>query len=238
MKLHTLLDLRCPIRSFVFVSDGKVHDVNILDQLVPELGAFYVMDRAYIDFERLARFHQAGSFFVTRAKSNFKAERRYSHPVDRTTGLVCDQTVVLAVFYSRKGFEAPLRRIRDRDPDSGKRLVFLTNNFALLALTITQLYRLRWRVELFFKWIKQHLRITAFYGTIENAVKSQIWIAISVYVLVAIVRKRLNLSASLYEILQILSLTMFERTPLHQLLTLSAPEPLAFTSVNQLNLFE
>ena len=222
VKLHTLLDLRGPIPSFIFISDGKIHDVNILDQLVPEPGAFYVMDRGYIDFERLARFHDAGSFFVTRAKSNLKAQRRYSHPVDRTTGLICDQTVVLTVFYSRKGFEAPLRRIRFRDPESGKRLVFLTNNFALPALTITKLYRLRWRVELFFKWIKQHLRIKAFFGTTENAVKSQIWIAISVYVLVAIVRKRLKLSASLYEILQILSLTMFERTPLDQLLTLSA----------------
>jgi hypothetical protein len=238
VKLHTLLDLRGPIPSFVFISDGKMHDVNILDQLVPEPGAFYVMDRAYIDFERLARFHKAGSFFVTRAKSNLKAQRRYSHPVDRTTGLICDQTVVLTVFYSRKGFEAPLRRIRFRDPESGKRLVFLTNNFTLPALTITQLYRLRWRVELFFKWIKQHLRIKAFYGTSENAVKSQLWIAISVYVLVAIVKKRLNLSATLYEILQILSLTMFERTPLDQLLTLSASEPIIIASANQLNLFE
>ena len=237
VKLHTLLDLRGPIPSFVFVSDGKLHDVNILDQLEPEPGAFYVVDRGYIDFERLARFHHAGSFFVTRAKSNFKAERRYSRPVDRTTGLICDQTVVLTVFYSRKGFEAPLRRIGYRDPDSGKRLVFLTNNFALPALTITKLYRLRWRVELFFKWIKQHLRIKAFYGTSENAVKSQIWIAISVYVLVAIVRKRLSLSASLYEILQILSLTMFERTTLDQLLTLPAPGPITTTSTNQLNLF-
>jgi hypothetical protein len=238
VKLHTLLDLRGPIPSFVFVSDGKLHDVNILDQLVPEPGAFYVMDRGYIDFERLARFQQAGSFFVTRAKSNFKAERRYSRPVDRSTGLVCDQAVVLTGYYSRKDFAAPLRRIRYRDPDSGKRLVFLTNNFALPALTIAQLYRLRWRVELFFRWIKQHLRIKTFYGTSENAVKSQIWIAISVYVLVAIVRKRLNLSASLYEILQILSLTMFERTPLDQLLTLSAPPSLAIASANQLNLFE
>ena len=238
VKLHTLLDLRGPIPSFVFISDGKLHDVNILDQLEPEPGAFYVMDRGYIDFERLARFHHAGSFFVTRAKSNFKAARRYSRPVDRTTGLICDQTVVLTVYYSRKGFEAPLRRIRYRDPDSGKRLVFLTNNFALPALTITKLYRLRWRVELFFKWIKQHLRIKSFYGTSENAAKSQLWIAISVYVLVAIVRKRLKLSASLYEILQILSLTMFERTPLDQLLTLSLPEPIILTSTNQLNLFE
>lgn len=238
IKLHTLLDLRGPIPSFVFISDGKLHDVNLLDQLVPEPGAFYVIDRGYIDFERLARFHEAGSFFVTRAKSNFKAERRYSRPVDRTTGLICDQTVVLTVFYSRKGYEAPLRRIRYRDPESGKPLVFLTNNFALPALTITRLYRLRWRVELFFKWIKQHLRIRAFYGTSENAVKSQVWIAISVYVLVAIVKKRLNLSASLYEILQILSLTMFERTSLNQLLTLSVTESNILASANQLNLFE
>jgi Domain of unknown function (DUF4372)/Transposase DDE domain len=238
VKLHTLLDLRGNIPSFIFISDGKLHDVNILDQLLPEAGAFYVMDRGYIDFERLARLHEAGSFFVTRAKSNLKAQRRYSHPVDRSSGLICDQTVALTVFYSRKGFEAPLRRIRFRDPESGKRLVFLTNNFALPALTITQLYRMRWQVELFFKWVKQHLRIKAFFGTSENAVKSQIWIAVSVYVLVAIVRKRLNLSASLYEILQILSLTMFERTPLDQLLSLPAPAQISVASFNQLNLFE
>ncbi|MGH8755859.1 MAG: IS4 family transposase, partial [Burkholderiales bacterium] len=174
VKLHTLLDLRGNIPSFIFISDGKLHDVNILDQLTPEAGAFYVMDRGYIDFERLARFSEAGSFFVTRAKSNFKAQRRYSHPVDRTTGLVCDQTVMLTGFYSRKGFVAPLRRIKFNDPETGKRLVFLTNNLALPALTITQLYRMRWRVELFFKWIKQHLRIKVFFGTSENAVKSQI----------------------------------------------------------------
>lgn len=237
VKLHTLLDLRGNIPSFIFISDGKLHDVNILDELLPEAGAFYVMDRGYIDFERLARLHQAGSFFVTRAKSNFQASRRYSATVDRTTGLVCDQTVVLTGFYSRKGFEEPLRRIKFNDPESGKRLVFLTNNFALPAFTITQLYRLRWQVELFFKWIKQHLRIKAFFGTSENAVKSQVWIAVSVYVLVAIVKKRLGISASLYEILQILSLTMFERTPLDQLLTLSAPEPDTLNSANQLSLF-
>jgi hypothetical protein len=237
VKLHTLLDLRGNIPSFIFISDGKLHDVNILDELLPEAGAFYVMDRGYIDFERLARLHQAGSFFVTRAKSNFQASRRYSATVDRTTGLVCDQTVVLTGFYSRKGFEEPLRRIKFNDPESGKRLVFLTNNFALPAFTITQLYRLRWQVELFFKWIKQHLRIKAFFGTSENAVKSQVWIAVSVYVLVAIVKKRLDISASLYEILQILSLTMFERTPLDQLLTLSPPEPETLNSANQLSLF-
>jgi hypothetical protein len=238
IKLHTLLDLRGNIPSFIFISDGKLHEVNILDQLVPEPGAFYVMDRGYIDFERLSRFDEAGSFFVTRAKSNLKVQRRYSHPVDRSTGLICDQTVVLTGFYSRKGFESPLRRIRFKDPESGKRLVFLTNNFALPALTITKLYRLRWQIELFFKWIKQHLRIKAFFGTSENAVKTQIWIAVSVYVLVAIVKKRLKLTASLYEILQILSLTMFERIPLHQLLTLSEPDPTMCAAVSQLNLFE
>jgi Domain of unknown function (DUF4372)/Transposase DDE domain len=238
VKLHTLLDLRGNIPSFIFISEGKLHDVNILDQLTPEPGAFYVMDRGYIDFERLARLHDAGSFFLTRAKSNLKFQRRYSHPVDRSTGLICDQTVALSVFYSRKGFAAPLRRIKFIDPESGKRLVFLTNNFALPALTITQLYRMRWQVELFFKWIKQHLRIKAFFGTSENAVKAQIWIAVSVYVLVAIIKKRLNLSASLYEILQILSLTMFERTPLDQLLNLTVPEQNTFAKLNQLSLFD
>lgn len=238
VKLHTLLDLRGNIPSFIFISEGKLHDVNILDQLTPEPGAFYVMDRGYIDFERLARLHDAGSFFVTRAKSNLKFQRRYSHPVDRSTGLICDQTVALTVFYSRKGFAAPLRRIKFIDPQSGKRLVFLTNNFVLPALTITQLYRMRWQVELFFKWIKQHLRIKAFFGTSENAVKAQIWIAVSVYVLVAIIKKRLNLSASLYEILQILSLTMFERTPLDQLLNLTVPEQNTFAKLNQLSLFD
>jgi hypothetical protein len=238
VKLHTLLDLRGNIPSFIHISDGKLHDVNILDQLLPEAGAFYIMDRGYLDFERLYRFHQAGSFFVTRGKSNLKAKRRYSHPVDRTTGLICDQTVMLTVFYSRKGFEAPLRRIRFKDPETGKTLVFLTNNFALPALTITELYRCRWQVELFFKWIKQHLRIKAFFGTSENAVKSQIWIAVSVYVLVAIVKKRLRITASLYEILQILSLTMFERIPLDQLLSRAVEDDIAVDSRNQLNLFE
>ena len=238
IKLHTLLDLRGNIPSFIFISDGKLHEVNILDQLVPEPGAFYVMDRGYIDFERLSRFDEAGSFFVTRAKSNLKVQRRYSHPVDRSTGLICDQTVVLTGFYSRKGFESPLRRIKFKDPESGKTLVFLTNNFALPALTITQLYRLRWQIELFFKWIKQHLRIKAFFGTSENAVKTQIWIAVSVYVLVAIVKKRLKLSASLYEILQILSLTMFERIPLDQLLSKIVTENINSASPNQLNLFD
>jgi hypothetical protein len=238
VKLHTLLDLRGPIPSFIFISDGKLHDVHILDQLAPEPGAFYVMDRGYIDFKRLARLNEAGSFFVTRAKSNFKAKRRYSHPVDRTTGIMCDQTVMLSGFYARKGFAAPLRRIKFNDPETGKQLVFLTNHLTLPALTITQLYRMRWRVELFFKWIKQHLRIKTFFGTSENAVKSQIWIAVSVYVLVAIVKKRLHVSASLYEMLQILSLTLFERTPLDQLLTSTVIQPVPTVLSNQLSLFD
>jgi hypothetical protein len=238
VKLHTLLDLRGNIPTFIHISDGKMHEVNVLDQLLPEPGAFYIIDRGFIDFERLYRFHEAGSFFVTRGKSNLKAKRRYSHPVDRSTGLICDQTVVLIGFQSHKDFEAPLRRIRFKDPETAKNLVFLTNNFTLPALTITELYRCRWQVELFFKWIKQHLRIKAFFGTSENAVKSQIWIAVSVYVLVAIVKKRLNLSASLYEMLQILSLTMFERIPLDQLLAQIVPDEIQHASDKQLFLFE
>jgi hypothetical protein len=237
VKLHTLLDLRGSIPSFIFISDGKMHDVNILDQLVPEAGAFYVMDRGYLDFERLARLDDAGSFFVTRAKSNLKARRRYSRPVDRSTGLICDQTVLLTGFYSRQGFDRPLRRIKFNDPQTGKRLVFLTNNFALDALTIAELYKYRWQVELFFKWIKQHLRIKAFFGTSENAVKSQIWIAVSVYVLVAIVKKRLALPATLYEILQILSLTLFEKTPVDSLFDDDASQKIPAADANQLNLF-
>jgi len=237
IKLHTLLDLRGNIPTFIHISDGKVHEVNILDQLLPEPGAFYIMDRGFLDFERLYRFHEAGSFFVTRGKLNLKVQRRYSHPVDRTTGLICDQSVVLTGFYSHQGFEAPLRRIRIKDPETAKTLIFLTNNFVLPALTITELYRCRWQVELFFKWIKQHLRIKAFFGTSENAVKSQIWIAVSAYVLVAIVKKRLQLSASLYEILQILSLTMFEKIPLDQLLAQTNSEQIQPVSDNQLILF-
>lgn len=237
IKLHTLLDLRGNIPTFIHISDGKVHEVNILDQLLPEPGAFYIMDRGFIDFERLDRFHQAGSFFVTRGKSNLKVQRRYSHPVDRKTGLICDQSVVLTGFYSHQGFEAPLRRIRFKDPETAKTLIFLTNNFVLPAFTITELYRCRWQVELFFKWIKQHLRIKAFFGTSENAVRSQIWIAVSAYVLVAIVKKRLHLSASLYEILQILSLTMFEKIPLDQLLAQTIGEQNQSVSDNQLILF-
>lgn len=237
IKLHTLIDLRGNIPSFIHISDGKLHDVNVLDQLLPEPGAFYVMDRGYLDFERLHRLHLAGAFFCTRAKANLKAQRRYSRVVDRSTGLICDQTITLTVFYSKVGYPEPLRRIRFKT-DKGKTLVFLTNNFELPALTITELYRCRWQVELFFKWIKQHLRIKSFFGTSENAVKTQVWIAVSVYVLVAIVKKRLNLEASLYESLQILSLTMFETTPLHQLLTLAPPDPISSNSPNQLNLFE
>jgi len=238
IKLHTLLDLRGNIPSFIRTSDGKWHEVNVLDELITEPGAFYVMDRGYIDFERLGRLSEAGSFFVTRAKSNLKVQRRYSRKVDKNTGLICDQTVMLTVFYSRQGFDAPLRRIKFKDPVTGKTLVFLTNNFALPALTITQLYRCRWQVELFFKWIKQHLRIKAFFGTTENAVKTQIWIAISVYVLIAIVKKRLNLSASLFELLQILSITVFERVSVIQLLTRCEPVNQLTTPQNQLNLFK
>ena len=238
IKLHTLLDLRGNIPSCLHISDGKLHDVNVLDLLLPEPGAFYIMDRGYIDFERLHCLHEAGCFFVTRAKSNLKAQRRYSHPVDRSTGLICDQTIVLTGFYSRQDFDTPLRRIRFKDPETGKRLVFLTNNFFLSAITITELYRCRWQVELFFKWIKQHLRIKFFFGTSENAVKTQVWIAVSVYLLVAIVKKRLNLSASLYEMLQVLSLTMFERIPLDQLLNTIITDDIQAFSANQLNLFK
>ena len=237
IKLHTLIDLRGNIPSFIHISDGKLHDVNVLDILLPEPGAFYVMDRGYLDFERLHRLHLAGAFFVTRAKSNLKAKRRYSRVVDRSTGLICDQSITLTVFYSKTGYPEALRRIRFKTQE-GKTLVFLTNNFALPALTITELYRCRWQVELFFKWIKQHLRIKSFFGTSENAVKTQVWIAVSVYVLVAIVRKRLGLDASLYETLQILSLTMFETTPLHQLLKLDSPNAISSNMPNQLNLFE
>jgi hypothetical protein len=238
VKMHTLLDLRGNIPSFIHISDGKLHEVNVLDQLLPEAGSFYVMDRGFTDFARLFRFHEAGSFFVIRGKSNLKAQRRYSHPVDRSTGLICDQTVVFTGFYAHRNFEAPLRRIRFKDPTTAKTLIFLTNNFLLPALTITELYRCRWQVELFFKWIKQHLRIKAFFGTSENAVKTQIWIAVSVYVLVAIVKKRLNLTASLYEILQILSLTLFEKTPLDQLLAKTITDEFQSTVENQLLLFE
>jgi hypothetical protein len=219
IKLHTLLDLRGAIPSFIHITDGKTHEVNVLDDLIIEPAAYYLLDRGYLDFGRLFAIHQAQAFFVTRAKSNTKFKRRYSHPVDRVNSdILCDQTGVLTVFYSSKDYPTTLRRIVVRDEESGKRVTFLTNNFALKPDLIAQLYRQRWQVELFFKWIKQHLRIKAFLGTSENAVKTQIWIAVCTYVLIAIVKKRLKLSHSLYEILQILSLTMFETTPINQLL--------------------
>ena len=214
IKLHTLLDLRGNIPTFIRVTDGKVHDVNLLDGIMPEAGAFYVMDRAYVDFQRLFVFTLSSAFFVVRTKSNVLLQRRYSHPVDKSTGVCSDQTVILSSFESASVYPDALRKVSYCDAETGKRLKFLTNNFTLPALTIAQIYKQRWQVELFFKWIKQHLRIKAFYGTSENAVKTQIWIAVSVYVLVAIVRKRLGLEASLYQILQILSLTLFEKTPI------------------------
>ncbi len=238
VKMHTLLDLRGNIPSFIHISDGKLHDVNVLDLIIPEAGAIYIMDRAYLDFDRLFALDQAGAFFVTRAKSNLQAQRRYSHPVDRSTGLICDQTIVLTGFYSLKDYEKPLRRIRFRDPEANKTLVFLTNNFSLPALTITELYRCCWQVELFFKWIKQHLRIKKFYGTSENAVKTRIWIAVSVYVLVAIVKKRLNLEASLYTLLQIFSVALFEKIQLNQGFLDFTDEPDNDIFDNQLILFD
>lgn len=237
IKLHTLLDLRGNIPSFIHISDGKLHEVNVLDLLIPEAGAFYIMDRGFLDFGRLYTLHQAGSFFVIRAKSNMKFERRYSRPTDRAAGIICDQIGTLTGHYSAQHYPDTLRRIRIKDAE-GKTLVFLTNNTNLSAQTIADLYRSRWQIELFFKWIKQHLRIKSFFGTTENAVKSQIWIAVSVYVLVAIIKKRLNLDASLYEMLQILSLTMFERTPLDQLLTKTALSPDIQDASNQLVLFD
>ena len=216
VKMHTLLDLRGSIPSFIHVSDGKLHDVHALDLLTPEAGAIYVMDRGYVDFARLHRLHLAGAFFVTRAKSNLKAHRVYSAPTDRDTGILCDQTIALEGFYSKQDYPTYLRRVRFKDPETGKTLVFLTNQMSLPAATICALYKSRWQVELFFKWIKQHLRIKQFFGTSENAVKTQIWIAVSVYVLVAIIRKKLNLDVSLYTLLQVLSLTLFEKMPLQQ----------------------
>jgi hypothetical protein len=237
VRMHTLLDLRGNIPSFIHISDGKWHEVNVFDMLVPEAGAFYIMDRGYIDFGQLHRLHQAGSFYVIRAKSNLRFQRRYSLESDRAAGIICDQIGTLTGFYSTQDYPTSLRRIRIKD-DEGKTLVFLTNNTDLPAQTIAELYRCRWQVELFFKWIKQHLRIKSFFGTSENAVKSQIWIAISVYVLVAILKKRLKLSASLYETLQILSLMMFERTPLDQLLARIPTSSDLLENPNQLILFD
>lgn len=216
VKLHTLLDLRGAIPSYIHISDGKLHDVNALDLLIPEAGAIYVMDRGYLDFERLFTLHQGGAFFVTRAKSNTDLRRVYSAPNDRNKGIICDQTVMLSGFYSQKSYPIHLRRIRFKDSETGKTLVFLSNLFGPPATTICSLYKARWQVELFFKWIKQHLRIKRFYGTSENAVKTQIWTAVSVYVLVAIIKKRLHLDTSLYTLLQILSVTLFEKMPLNR----------------------
>ena len=238
VKMHTLLDLHGNIPTFISITDGKVHDVNILDEILPEAGAFYVMDRGYVDFERLYLFTLSAAFFVVRTKSNVVLQRRYSHPVDKSTGVRSDHTVILTAIDSAKAYPEPLRRVSYVDAETRKRFKFLTNNFTLPALTIAQVYKCRWQVELFFKWIKQHLRIKAFYGTSENAVKTQIWIAVSVYVLVAIVRKRLGIEASLYQILQILSVTLFEKTPILQALQPSDSRDDLLDFANQLNLFD
>jgi len=237
VKMHTLLDLKGSIPSFIHVSDGKLHDVHALDLLEMEAGAIYVMDRGYVDFARLHALHLAGAFFVTRAKSNMKWHRVYSMPTDRTTGIICDQRIVLDGFYTQREYPAQLRRVRFNDPDTGKTLDFLTNQMTLSAATICALYKNRWQVELFFKWIKQHLRIKRFFGTSENAVKTQIWIAVSVYVLVAIVKKKLQLDASLYTLLQILSVTLFEKMPLQQAFPAGEYIPPEGMPCNQLNLF-
>jgi len=238
VKMHTLLDLHGNIPTFIRITDGRVHDVNILDEILPEAGAFYVMDRGYIDFERLYVFTLCAAFFVVRTKENVLLQRRYSRPVDKSTGVRSDHTVILTAIESAKTYPNPLRRISYFDTETNKRLKFLTNNFALPALTIAQIYKCRWQVELFFKWIKQHLRIKAFYGTSENAVKTQIWIAVSVYVLVAIVRKRLGLEASLYQILQLLSVTLFEKTPILRALQAYDFESDLLDVGNQLILFD
>ena len=238
VKLHTLMNLQGSIPEFILISDGKLHDVNVLDYLLPVPGAYYVMDRGYLDFQRLYAMHQAKAYFVTRAKRNFTFKRRYSHEVDKSTGVQCDQTIVLKTFYSFQGYPEPLRRIRYYDENLDKRLVFLTNNFDLPATTIAALYKSRWQIELFFKWIKQHLRIKSFYGTSQNAVKSQIWIAVSTYLLVAIVKKELRIDLPLYTILQILSLIQFEKTPLLQALSISDYITREPDCHNQLLLFE
>ncbi len=237
VKMHTLLDLRGNIPSFIYISDGKLHDVNVLDLLVPEAGAIYVMDRGYVDFERLHALHQSGAFFVTRTKSNMLYHRIYSAPTDRTAGIICDQTIVLDSRHGRRTYPEHLRRIRFRDADTDKSLVFLTNNHVLPAATICALYKNRWKVELFFKWIKQHLRIKQFFGTSENAVKTQLWIAISVYVLVAIIHKQLKISTSLYTSLQVLSVASFEKMPLDQALGAEANQINDPQPSKQLNLF-
>lgn len=237
IKLPTLIDLRGNIPSFIQITEGKVHDVNALDDLIPEPGSFYILDRGYLDFERLYRLHQALAFFVIRSKSNLQFRRLYSHAIDKSTGVLSDQTVVLTTFYAAKAYPEKLRRVHYFDRKNNKRLCFLTNNFLLPALTIAQLYKCRWQVELFFKWIKQHLRIKAFYGTSENAVKTQVWIAVSVYVLVSILKKRLNLDHSLYTILQILSVTLFEKMPILQAFAEHSSETQNNQNRNQLLLF-
>ena len=238
VKMHTLLDLRGNIPTFIRLSDGLLHDVNVLDEIVPEAGSFYIMDRGYLDFARLYRLQQCLAFFVTRAKGNFRFHRRYSHPADKSSGVMSDQTIVPSGYYASKDYPDKLRRIRYVDQETGKVLVFLTNCFILPALSIAQLYKCRWQVELFFKWIKQHLRIKAFFGTSENAVKTQIWIAVSVYVLVAIIKKRLNLELSLYTILQILSVTFFEKVSILQVLTETDYKIESGDLPNQLMLFD
>ena len=238
IKLHTLLDLRGAIPAFIHISDGKLHDVNVLDMLSFEAGAFYVMDRGYVDFARLYALHQAGAFFVTRAKSPMDARRVYSAATDRSTGIISDQQVMLNGHYSAKKYPEHLRRVRFKDPETAKTLIFLTNNTALPALTIAALYKSRWQVELFFKWIKQHLRIKKFLGTSENAVKTQVWCAVATYVLIAIVKKELQLDASLYTCLQILSISVFEKTEISRALQTDAFPIDMLDAVNQLNLFD
>jgi hypothetical protein len=238
IKLHTLLDLRGAIPAFIHVSDGKLHDVNVLDMLSFEAGAFYVMDRGYVDFARLYALHQAGAFFVTRAKSPMDARRVYSTPTDRSTGVISDQRVMLNGYYSARKYPEHLRRVRFKDPETGKTLIFLTNNTALPALTIAALYKSRWQVELFFKWIKQHLRIKKFLGNSENAVKTQVWCAVATYVLIAIIKKELQLDASLYTCLQILSVSVFEKTEVSCALRLDASRNNTLDTSNQLNLFD
>ena len=237
VKMHTLLDLRGNIPSFIHISEGNLHDVHALDMILPEAGAIYVMDRGYVDFARLYRLHQAGAFFVTRAKSNLNAHRVYSSATDRTIGVIADQKIALDGHYTRRDYPVHIRRVRFRDPETEKTLVFLTNQTTLPALTVCDLYKSRWQVELFFKWIKQHLRIKAFYGTSENAVKTQIWIAVSVYVLVAIIRKRLKLDVSLYTLMQVISVTVFEKASIESMILQTADSSELVMGDNQLNLF-
>jgi hypothetical protein len=237
IKLHTLMDLRGSIPTLIFITHGKVHEVKLLDELLFEPGAIYLFDRGYLDFARLYKIHQSPAFFIIRAKRNFRLRRLFSHPADKTQGIQADQTIQLHSFYSRRDYPDRLRRIRYFDAEKQKRFVFLTNNFTLPALTIAELFRCRWKIELFFKWIKQHLRIKAFYGTSENAMKTQIWIAITIYVLVAIIKKQLKLESSLYSMLQILSVSLFEKTPLFQLLSQTEPDPMETDFSNQLKLF-